>query len=117
MFGAATNTHKFCTATSGPVLARGEHVTGGLVAARSSRPVGRPWLGRWTARPVVSTLYALCFNLAPGLVAAPGIRKVYSCACWRFERFLTQGDLVKIFHFSFFSLHHWCKALRQKGRR
>jgi len=48
------------------------------------------------------------FNLAPGLVAAPGIRKVYSCAwCWRIERFLTQGDLVKIFHFSFFGLHHW----------
>ena len=33
MFGTATNTNKFCTATGGPVLARGEHVTGGLVAA------------------------------------------------------------------------------------
>ena len=33
MFGAATNTNKFCTATGGPVLASGEHVTGGLVAA------------------------------------------------------------------------------------
>ena len=33
MFGAATNTSKFCTATGGPVLASGEHVTGGLVAA------------------------------------------------------------------------------------
>jgi len=33
MFGAATNTNKFCTATGGPVMARGEHVTGGLVVA------------------------------------------------------------------------------------
>ena len=33
MFGAATNTNKFGTATGGPVLASGEHVTGGLVAA------------------------------------------------------------------------------------
>jgi len=33
MFGAATNTNKFRTATGGPVLASGEHVTGGLVAA------------------------------------------------------------------------------------
>jgi len=33
MFGAATNTNKFCTATCGPVLASGEHVIGGLVAA------------------------------------------------------------------------------------
>ena len=33
MFGAATNTNKFSTATGGPVLASGEHVTGGLVAA------------------------------------------------------------------------------------
>ena len=35
MFGAATNTNKFCIATGGLVLACGEHVTGGLVAARS----------------------------------------------------------------------------------
>ena len=34
MFSAATNTNKFCIATGGPVLAGGEHVTGGLVAAR-----------------------------------------------------------------------------------
>jgi len=33
MFGAATNTNKFCNATDGPVLASGEHVTVGLVAA------------------------------------------------------------------------------------
>jgi len=66
MFGAATNTNKFCIATGGPALASGEHVTDGLVAARSSRPVGRPRLGRWTARPVVSTLNASFFNLAPG---------------------------------------------------
>jgi len=43
MFGAATNTNKLCIATGGPVLASGEHVTGGLVAARHcSRPVDRP---------------------------------------------------------------------------
>jgi len=35
MFGAATNTNKFCIATGGPVLPSGKHVTGGLVAARS----------------------------------------------------------------------------------
>ena len=35
MFGAATNTNKFCIATGGPVLASGEHVIGGLVAAAS----------------------------------------------------------------------------------
>jgi len=34
MFGAATHTNK-CIATGGPVLARGEHLTGGLVAACS----------------------------------------------------------------------------------
>ena len=58
--------------------------------SRCSRPVGRPRLGRWTARPVVSPLYAcFFFNPAPGLVAAPGISKVYSRAwCWRFERVL-----------------------------
>jgi len=35
MFGAAANTNKSCIATGGQVLASGEHVTGGLVAARS----------------------------------------------------------------------------------
>jgi len=38
MFGAATNTNKFCTATGGLVLAIGEHVTGGLVAAAARPP-------------------------------------------------------------------------------
>jgi len=34
--------------------------------------------------------------------AAPGFGKAYSCAwCWRFERFLTQGDLVNKLYFSF----------------
>jgi len=33
MSGAATDTNKFCTATGGPVLVSGEHVTGGLVEA------------------------------------------------------------------------------------
>ena len=66
MFSAANNTNKFCTATGGPVA--------------WWRLLLAAWLGRWTARPVVSTLYALFFNLAPGLVAAPGISKEYSCA-------------------------------------
>ena len=35
MFGASTNTNKFCIAIGGPVLASGERVTGGLVTARS----------------------------------------------------------------------------------
>jgi len=35
MLCAATNTNKVWIATGGPVLASGEHVTGGLVAARS----------------------------------------------------------------------------------
>jgi len=35
MFGAATTTNKFCIVTGGPVLASGENVTGGLMAARS----------------------------------------------------------------------------------
>jgi len=43
MFGAATNTNKFCIATGGPVLASGEHVTCGLVAARSLAAHG--WVG------------------------------------------------------------------------
>jgi len=116
MFSAATNTNKFCIATGGPVLAGSEHVTGGLVAARCLAAACD-----WVSGPR-GRLYQLFthffFYFAPGLVAAPGIRKVYSCArCWHFERFLTQGNLVKILHFSFFSLHHWCKALRQEGPR
>ena len=35
MFGAATNTNKFCIATGSPAWASDELVTGGLVAARS----------------------------------------------------------------------------------
>jgi len=53
---------------------------GGPQPSRCLRPVDRPRLGRWTARPVESTLYALFCNLAPGLVAASGIHKVYSRA-------------------------------------
>ena len=33
------------------------------------------------------------------------------------NRFWHKVTWFKIFHFSFFSLLHWCKALRQKGRR
>jgi len=84
MFGAATNTNKFCIATGGPVLARGDHVTGGLVAARSLAAArglltAHGWVGGPRGR--LYQLITHCFfNLAPGLVAAPGIRKVYSCA-------------------------------------
>ena len=45
MFGAATNTNKFCTATGGPVLAS-EHMTGGLVAAAArSLLAAHGWVG------------------------------------------------------------------------
>jgi len=47
MLSAATNTNNVGIASGGPVLASGEHMTGGLVAARHClRPVGRPWEGR-----------------------------------------------------------------------
>jgi len=86
---------------------------GGPQPSRCSRTVDRPRLDRWTARPVVSALYPLFFCFFFNL--APGIRNVYSCAwCWRFEWFLTQGDLVKIFHFSFFSSHQWYKLKDEK---
>ena len=78
--------------------------SGGPQPSRCSRPVGRPRLGWWTPRPVVSTLYALFL-----FYLVQGTHKVYSGAwCGRFERFLTQGDLVNVFHFSVFSLHHLC---------
>jgi len=47
--------------------------------------------------------YALLFNLAPGLVAAPGIRKVYTCAwCWRLNGFWLKVTWWRYltFHFS-----------------
>jgi len=80
MFGAATNTNKFCTATGGPVLASGEHVTGGLVAAAArGLLVAHGWIGGPRGR--LYQLFTHCFfNLAPGLVAAPGISKAHSCA-------------------------------------
>ena len=84
MFGAATNTNKFYIATGGPVLANGEHITGGRMAVRSQAAArGLFAVHGWVSGPhgrLIPTLYALFFNLAPGLVAAPGIRKVYSCA-------------------------------------
>jgi len=112
MFGAATNTNKFCTATGGAVLARGEHMTGGLMAARSlaaargllaahvggqqaayppsrTHPANRSRPSR-TAGSVDRV--AGCINsLRIFFNLAPGISKVYSCAsCWRFERCLTR---------------------------
>jgi len=80
MFGAATNTSKFRTATGGPVLANGEHVTGGLVAAAARGLLAaHGWVGGPRGR--LYQLFTHCFyNLALGLVAAPGISKVYSCA-------------------------------------
>jgi len=65
-------------------LASGEDVTGGLVAARSLAAArgllaAHGWVGGPRGR--LYQLFTSCFffNLAPGLVAAPGIRKVYSC--------------------------------------
>ena len=79
MFGAATNTNKFCTATGGPVLASGEHVTGGLVAAAARGLLAaHGWVGGPRGRSY--QLFAHFYNLALGLFAAPGISKVYSCA-------------------------------------
>jgi len=79
MFGAATNTNKFCIATGGPVSGSGKNVTGGLVAARSLAVArgllaAHGWVGGPRGRSYKLSLYALFFNLAPG------IGKVYSCA-------------------------------------
>jgi len=64
MFGAVTNTNKFCIATGGPALANGEHVTGGLVAARSlaaarSLLAAHGWVGGPRGR--LSQLFTHCF--------------------------------------------------------
>ena len=64
MFGAETKTNKFCTATGGPVLASGEHVTGGLVAARSqaaacSLLTAHEWVGGPRGR--LYQLFTHCF--------------------------------------------------------
>jgi len=64
MFGAATDTNNFFIATGGPVLAGGEHVTGDLVVIRRLAAACGLLAAhgcRWTARPFVSTLYALFF--------------------------------------------------------
>jgi len=76
--------HKFLIAAGGPVLASVKHVIGGLVAARSVAAARGPlaahgWVGGPRGR--LYQLFTHCFFfLASGLVAAPGIRKVYSCA-------------------------------------
>ena len=64
MFGAATNTNKFCIATGDLVLASGEHVTGGLVAARSLAAArglltAHGWVGGPRGR--LYQLFTLCF--------------------------------------------------------
>ena len=66
MFGAVTNTNKFCIATGGPALANGEYVTGGLVAARSlaaarSLLAAHGWVGGPRGR--LSQLFTHCFFL------------------------------------------------------
>jgi len=60
MFGAATNTNKFCIATGGLVLASGEHMTGGLLAA-AARGLLAPhgWVGGPRGR--LYQLFTLCF--------------------------------------------------------
>jgi len=79
MFGAATNTNK-CIATGGPVLGSSEHVTGGLLAARSLAAArglltAHGWVGgpRGRLYQLITHCFFYFFNLAPGLVAAPGI--------------------------------------------
>jgi len=64
MFGAATNTNKFYIATGGPVLASGEHVTGGLMAARSLAAArglltAHGWVGGPRGR--LNQLFTHCF--------------------------------------------------------
>ena len=60
MFGAATNTNKYCTATGGPVLASGEHVTGGLVAAAARGLLAaHGWVGGPRGR--LYQLFTHCF--------------------------------------------------------
>jgi len=65
MFGVATNTNKFCTATGGPVLASSEHVTGGLMAARRKAArgllAGHGWVGGPRGR--LYQLFTHCFYL------------------------------------------------------
>jgi len=60
--------------------ASGEHVTGGLVAAAARGLLAaHGWVGGLRGR--LYQLFTHCFfNLAPGLVAAPGIRKAFSCS-------------------------------------
>jgi len=60
MFGAATSTNKFTIATGGPVLASGEHVTGGLtrsLAAARGLLAAHGWDGGLRGR-----LYQLCMH-------------------------------------------------------
>jgi len=68
MFGAATNTNKFCTATGGPVLASGEHVTGGLVAAAARGLLAaHGWVGGPRGR--LYQLFTHCFFITLRLVS------------------------------------------------
>jgi len=60
MFGAATNTNKFCTATGSPVLACGERVTGGqLAAAARGLLAAHGWVGGPRGR--LYQLFTYCF--------------------------------------------------------
>jgi len=82
MFGAATNTNKFCIATGGPVLASGEHMSGGLVAARSlvaarGLSAAHDWVGGSPGQLYQFFKLFFIYKLAPGLVAAPRTRKVH----------------------------------------
>jgi len=57
---AATNTNKFCTATGGPILASGEHVAGGLVAAAARGLLAaHGWVGAPRVR--LYQLFMHCF--------------------------------------------------------
>ena len=60
MFGADTNANKFCSATGGPVLASGEHVTGDLVtAAARGLLAAHGWVGGPRGR--LHQLFTHCF--------------------------------------------------------
>jgi len=61
MFGAATNTNKFCTATGGArSWVSGEHVTGGLVAAAARGLLAaHGWVGGPRGR--LYRLFTHCF--------------------------------------------------------
>ena len=97
----SVNQYKFCIATGGPVFAGGEHVTGGLVAARSlAAACGLLAAYGWVGGPR-GRLYQLFTHCFLTLHQVSSLHQVSAkCTHAHDVRFLTLGDLVKIFHFS-----------------